>query len=332
MRALIPMTYFRITVTFKLRRAKKQTSDIWRNLRYSNQLTDTRTKHSYFVTMSPSNQNNQLMTSNNKTYNTKETSNRQIRGDAYLEKIPSNSGFVRKKRCVQDICPGTPKGLTYFGGLSRTQTKSIVHIISNQPLTTTTPLASSTEDVSVTITVGSSMEQALETNSVINVETNEPTTELNLTSSTTNSALMNSFPPISTGKTVITEAETASATSSGVVDKDISGIYSSFTTSKPLTQPKSLSALTPPSSSTTNEQINVRSTSSTVTTTHVQTGTAILRNEERARADNETDEIPSILSSPMQTAHTMPDSGAVATTILDAVGVLLMALLTVSIS
>ena len=79
-------------------------------------------------------------------------------------------------------------------------------------------------------------------------------------------------------------------------------------------------------------QYNLRSTSPGVTTTHLQTGTAILRNEERAHADNETDENPSILSSPMQTAHTMPDSGAVAITMLDAVCVLLMTLLTVSIS
>ena len=202
---------------------------------------------------------------------------------------------------------------------STSKTKEL-HLTENSWTSTSVPLASSTEDVAVLVTMktGSSTDQALETKSVNYEGKTEPTTESTKKSSNTNALSKNTFSQILTEKTTTTETDSTLSTSSGTAGKGTLGISASSTTTKLL---KPLSKLTP--------SFNSRSTSPDVTTTPVQTDTTISQIEAATQADNETHETASILSTTRQKAPLMSDSGALAFKMIGSVGGLLVALSTV---
>ena len=114
MRVLIPVTYIRITVTFKDREAKKPKLDRWTVPLYRQLLSTTRVKHLQFVRVIPANTKNHTMAINKRTHYTKGTSSTQISGNAHLETIKQKTGFVRKKRrpfgCdIETGCPEPSK-------------------------------------------------------------------------------------------------------------------------------------------------------------------------------------------------------------------------------
>ena len=266
-RALIPTTYFKITVTFKIRKAKKLKSDIWSIPKYRSRMNNTRKKHSKFVRLSPYNPNNQSVAKNNKTHNARGTNNKQISGDAYFETNATNTGVARRKRRLPDCDNCQPPEYT-FPDIHPSQK-------------TGTPWTSSAEDVAnqAPMQTGSSMDQKLETTYVNDGKEFESTTELTLTSSTTNAASKSTFSQRLTEKTK--EMESTSSTYSGIAEEETSGIYFSSTTSKPLTQSASLSKLTLPSTYTANVQSNSRSTTEDVANQlPMQTGSSVEQTQE----------------------------------------------------
>ena len=342
-------TYIRITLTFTDGLKKKLKEDRCTVPSYSKPSGFIRGKHSKIVRVSPADSNNHFMAKTIKTHNAKGNSNKQTSEDAYLETITPNTGFVRKKRnhdCAEDS--DCPQLVTF-------KTKPPPDIITNQQLTNSTSLTSSTEDVAnlVTTRSGSSTEQSLGPKSVNNGNQTQFTPDFTHISPTANS-----FSQISTEKIITAERELTLSTSSGIVENDTLEIYSSSTTAKPLTQSESVSTLTPPTTFTTNIQSNSGSTTEDVayqesirtwssteqaletkytndenktesTIELTLTSSTILHIEATSQTDNKTDKTASILSTTRLKIPTMPDSGTVPTTSVDAVGVFMVALSTV---